>query len=329
MLIDFLISLLAIWAGIFFFGLLTCGVEYLVWKKKGFIFICFMFLHFRWDKDFYNRENPGKVKFSATRLNQFFPTLMMLASMYPLEKHRKESRIFSIVLFVITALLFAVICVITLLAPESRCYLFLKWMLAGGVGYYLTRAHTIFRSTGKLTGLQEKIAEIRDTMMKENPEPLPQIAFAYPEYAKAPLGEKAVYLGIFYRYSEIRNDLMAMAEAANGYTKLSTLTLTETGHFHVDSALFAYYSFREKNPELANKYYQHSKRAIDNDMDANGRRKLAYYAYFILGDKAQAGTYIEQGLWALGVDDPRMSRIERDLEERMLGYLKSLLENER
>ncbi|MBP5492156.1 MAG: hypothetical protein J6Y08_04865 [Clostridiales bacterium] len=268
------------------------------------------------------------MKLSVTRLNQLFPTLLMMSSAYPLEKARKGNRIVMIVMSVISAMLFFFICALTLLAPSTRCYLFLRFLLAGGVGYCLTRAHYALKQSGTPSGLQKQILEIRDVILKETPDPLPAFPFAHPEFEKASLGEKVVYLGIFYRYAEMRNDLMAMAEAAHAYEKLGTLTLTETGHTHVDGTLFVYYSFREKNPELAKKYYQHSRKAIDNDMDCNGRRKLAYYAYYILEDKALARTYLEQGLWALTVEDPRMAKLERTLEERMLGYLKSLLDNE-
>ena len=328
MLFDFLTGLIAIWAGVIFFGLLTSGIEYLFWKRKGFFFVYFTLLFFRWDKDFYDREHPGKVKFAVTRLNQVYPTLLTMSMTYPPEKAKKIHRISAVLMFILSLLLLFSGAVIAQLDLATGWDLFLRYLIGGGFVYYLTRAYYEFKIGKKATGLRAKTAAIREVMMKEDPGDLPKFPFAYPEYSKAPLGEKVIYLGIFYRYAEIRNDLMALAEAVNAYLKLGTLTLTEEGHFRVDATLFAYYSFREKNPAMANKYYQHSKKAIERDMDCNGRRKLAYYAYFILGDKAQARTYLEQGLWALGIEDPRMSRIERELEERMLGYLRGLLENE-
>ena len=325
MLLELLIGLLAIWAGMFFFGLLTCGIQYLLWKNKGFLFMNFTCLFWRWDKDFYDPDEPGRIRCSFTRLNQFFPTLLMMSKTYPMEKSRRNARISAVIYFILSLLLLGGGGVIALFAPDTPWLLFVRYALGGGFAYFLTMALYSHKSGSKPAGLVQKICEIREVMIRNDADDLPQIPFAYPEYARATLTDKVNYLGIFYRYAEVRNDLMAMAEAANAYSKLGTMTLTETGHFRVDTALFAYYSFRERKPELAKKYYEHSKKSIDRDMDSNGRRKLAYYAFYILGDRELAGTYLEQGLRALDVDDPRLSDIERDLETRMLRYLESQL----
>ena len=90
--------------------------------------------------------------------------------------------------------------------------------------------------------------------------------------------------------------------------------------------MMLYYSFRVKDPEKATFHYNRSKNDIDRDMDANGRRRLAYYAYYTLCDADAARKYVDQGLDALKVPDPLRTRYENGLEEKMLKYLKSVLD---
>ena len=323
---DLLLSILALLAGQILIGLLHCGVSYLYGKSKGACLYVFTCLFLRWERDNYNAEAPGKIRFSVTRLNQLFPTILMYSRTVSPEEVRKHQKSGLIVYGILAALFLAGGIAVAVLFPSPVWSLILKYVLGGGFLYFLNMAYFAGKAVRKATGLMAKVQEIREAMLKNDISLLPNPAFAYEEYSKAALGDKLTYLTLFYRYAEIRNDLMAMAEAANAMTKLGTATLTESGHFHLDACLFSYYSFRQKDPSLAQKYYKHSKKAIDRDSDCNGRRRLAYYAYYIQQDRELARKYLEEGIRALSVEDPRMSRIERDLEERMLLYLKSQLD---
>ena len=64
---------------------------------------------------------------------------------------------------------------------------------------------------------------------------------------------------------------------------------------------------------------------LEKDKDSNGRRRLAYYAYYIEGDREKAKKYLAEGIKALDARETVMLDVEHDLEEKMLRYLEEQL----
>ena len=95
--------------------------------------------------------------------------------------------------------------------------------------------------------------------------------------------------------------------------------------FHRDSALMMHYSYWEPDPNRAKVHYESSKGMIDNDKDSNGRRRLAYYSLFVLGDTDLAQRYLEEAISALGSSDPRVTECEKNLERKILEKLNDAL----
>lgn len=325
---GFLLIILGIILGLIGFGWIWVLFEYLYYKAKGFVLITVAGLFIRWDRDYYDKENPGKMKFSRTRLNQIYPTVLMYKKGAD-EEARKST--FHTVLAVVLAVTFAVLTLMNgygafdSMKQEVRG--FLGGLCAGAFGFFFSISYYNIKRHKKPVGLEARIWELSMSMQKaKTEEDLVAQPFDHAMYGSAALGSKIRYLCSFYRVAEMRNDLAAMSECIDEMTRLKTVGLTDMGHFYLDTVLFSYYSFRHKVPILATQFYQHSKRNIDADTDANGRRKLAYYAFYVLNDKEAAKKYVEEGLLALSVDDPRQLEIFLKFEEKMLLYLKSQLQ---
>ena len=325
---GFLLIILGIILGLIGFGWIWVLFEYLYYKAKGFVLITVAGLFIRWDRDYYDKEHPGKMKFSRTRLNQIYPTVLMYKKGAD-EEVRKST--FHTVLAVVLAVTFAVLTLMNgygafdSMKQEVRG--FLGGLCAGAFGFFFSISYYNIKRHKKPEGLEARIWELSMSMQKaKTEEDLVAQPFDHAMYGSAALGSKIRYLCSFYRVAEMRNDLTAMSECIDAMTRLKTVGLTDMGHFYLDTVLFSYYSFRHKIPQLATQFYQHSKRNIDADTDANGRRKLAYYAFYVLNDKEAAKKYVEEGLSALSVDDPRQVEIFLKFEEKMLLYLKSQLQ---
>ncbi len=325
---GFLLIILGIILGLIGFGWIWVLFEYLYYKAKGFVLITVAGLFIRWDRDYYDKENPGKMKFSRTRLNQIYPTVLMYKKGAD-EEVRKST--FHTVLAVVLAVTFAVLTLMNgygafdSMKQEVRG--FLGGLCAGAFGFFFSISYYNIKRHKKPEGLEARIWELSMSMQQaKTEEDLVAQPFDHAMFGSAALGSKIRYLCSFYRVAEMRNDLAAMSECIDEMTRLKTVGLTDMGHFYLDTVLFSYYSFRHKVPVLATQFYQHSKRNIDADTDANGRRKLAYYAFYVLNDKEAAKKYVEEGLSALSVDDPRQLEIFLKFEEKMLLYLKSQLQ---
>jgi len=325
---GFLLIILGIILGLIGFGWIWVLFEYLYYKAKGFVLITVAGLFIRWDRDYYDKENPGKMKFSRTRLNQIYPTVLMYKKGAD-EEVRKST--FHTVLAVVLAVTFAVLTLMNgygafdSMKQEVRG--FLGGLCAGAFGFFFSISYYNIKRHKKPEGLEARIWELSMSMQQaKTEEDLVAQPFDHAMFGSAALGSKIRYLCSFYRVAEMRNDLAAMSECIDEMTRLKTVGLTDMGHFYLDTVLFSYYSFRHKVPILATQFYQHSKRNIDADTDANGRRKLAYYAFYVLNDKEAAKKHVEEGLSALSVDDPRQLEIFLKFEEKMLLYLKSQLQ---
>ena len=327
---DILVFSFFMLIGISIFGLIYSVFEYLFWKSKGFQFLAFTFYFAKWYKDYYDEENPGKLKVTASsRIQQVYPYVAMFSHTYPVEKERKIVKILSIIYLILGV--FCLVLNFGLISWDRDAFYtdIFKGLIAGGFCLFFSVGYYGIKKSMTSGGLSGRIRDLEDLMRNEErllSSPMP--AFDLLEYGKAHIMQRVPYLCIYYLCAEIKNDLTALATAANAFNKLNTATLTDAGHFSVDTTMFGYYSFREKNPSMATKHYEHSKKNIDADMDCNGRRKLAYYAFFILEDRELAKTYLDQGLKALKTEDPRMLPAHRHFEERMLNYLKSQLESD-
>ena len=139
--------------------------------------------------------------------------------------------------------------------------------------------------------------------------------FAVGEFGKASILEKIDYAVRYYQLAEIKNELTAMSLCASSMERLISPGLKPDLRSRLDSELFSFYSFRCKDPQK-----------IDSAMDPSGRRKLAYYSLYILSDKEAARSFTEQGIRGLSVSDPRIFPTITENEEKMLSYIKSILE---
>lgn len=314
--------------GLLVFGWIWVLFEYLYYKAKGFILITVAGLFIRWDRDYYDKERPGKMKFSRTRLNQIYPTAFLYKKGVDASKEKSTFHtVLAIVLAVIFGVLSLLLGVIRTDSLSSEVSALLGGMCAGGFGLFFSISYYKLKRVQTPTGLDAQTWQLMMSIHQaKTEEDLAVLPFDHVLYGSAALGSKLKYLCTFYRVAEMRNDLAAMSECIDEMTRLKAVGLTDMGHFYLDNVLFSYYSFRHKVPELANQFYQHSKRNIDADTDSNGRRKLAYYAYYILNDKEAARRFVEEGLAGLTVDDPRQYEIFLKFEEKMLLYLKSQLE---
>lgn len=78
--------------------------------------------------------------------------------------------------------------------------------------------------------------------------------------------------------------------------------------------LIFYYSFFELQPVQAQQYYGANRRILDRDMDSNGRRVIAGYRAFVLGDQEGALSACREGLQhADAFPIPGQAAMETDL----------------
>ena len=173
--------------------------------------------------------------------------------------------------------------------------------------------------------LQEKLLDREHTGSYQGIDlpPLSEVMYMNPTEP-----EKLMYLDMRYRKCSFENDLFGISTCALEMGLLNDMKLAPSGRFSKNSNLMDYYAFRQKDPVKAREYYEKSEKEIEEDMDCNGRRKLAYFSYFVLKDIEKAEKCIEQGFEALTVEDPLFGEEERNYERQMLTYLKDLIEKE-
>jgi len=134
------------------------------------------------------------------------------------------------------------------------------------------------------------------------------------------------YACLGYLIGEQENNYEMIHEMADHLMKVNYTALPSFLKKRVDGKLMSFFSFRFKDPEQADFYYHRSRWDIYNDQDCNGRRRLAYYTYYVLGDVNEARDLVRQGLQATKVPDPLRTDYENALETKMLLYLKSQLD---
>ena len=326
---SFLFFIIGMILGSYLFGWLRVLFLYLIFHAKGYTCLRVAGLFIRWDKDYYDPVRPGKMKFTfSSRLNQLHPTIMMYKR--PEKGEQRKNMVLLGIDISLTAL-FMVLLLSFEFVPfdglSRNVANLLGGLCAGGFTLFFTISNLNYKASETPTGLRARTKELMESLLfAEKVEDIAIQPFDQVSYVNANLNDKLSYLVIFYRVSEIRNDLSAMAECVKVMTELKTLSLTDSGHFYLDAALFSHYSFRQKDPALASQYFSHSRKNIEADKDANGRRRLAYYCFYILGDREAARRYAVEGLNTLSVDDPRVYKMMRVFEEQMLRYLLSQLD---
>ncbi|MCM1207880.1 MAG: hypothetical protein NC309_03070 [Ruminococcus sp.] len=80
-----------------------------------------------------------------------------------------------------------------------------------------------------------------------------------------------------------------------------------------------YYSYINRNAEKAVSYFGEAEDDLKHDMDSNGRRVMAYYEYYILGQKESAIKTAMDGLKV--IDKFSICDEERKLERKLLEYI--------
>ncbi len=80
-----------------------------------------------------------------------------------------------------------------------------------------------------------------------------------------------------------------------------------------------YYSYINPNAEKAVYYFGEAEDDLKHDMDSNGRRTMAYYEYYILGQKEQAKKTAMDGLRV--IDKFSICDEEREQERKLLEYI--------
>ena len=313
--------------GFFVLGYLRALIEYLYGKLKGYTFFGLTHLFFLWKKDLYSETDPGRIRFSTCRISHLTPHV----DMFRADATEADLNNYNMVLFFIWFLCglvtgiaarnifpgdYSILANFTDGILSGLTFVFFFGILSKNVGW-----------RAKSTPLSGKTRSIRLLLQNSNlliETPMPE--FAVGEFGKASIFEKIEYAIRYYQLAEIKNELTAMSLCATSMERLITPGLKPDLRCRLDSELFSYYSFRCKDPQKAMKHYQGSRKEIDSAMDPSGRRKLAYYSLYILSDKEAARSFMEQGLRGLSVSDPRVFPTITENEERMLSYLRSVLE---
>lgn len=117
-----------------------------------------------------------------------------------------------------------------------------------------------------------------------------------------------LYLG---RYSE----LLPIVERLEG-------NLSE-GYLRAEAPIYYtiifYYAYISPNAEKAVYYFGEAEDDLKHDMDSDGRRVMAYYEYYILGQKEQAKRTAMEGLKV--IDKFSICDEEREQERKLLEYI--------
>lgn len=144
-------------------------------------------------------------------------------------------------------------------------------------------------------------------------------------YRDASEEEILLYDGIRFMQKMWQRDYETLKEIAGecdsiirhrGYDYIRVLT-------NVYYNMIFYYSYIERSPERAGRYYQVVKRDLEQDMDSNGRRVMAYYTYFCKGQPQEAMKMLQDGQRVLH----RLSKnsFEIAYEQRLLEELEDMI----
>lgn len=142
-------------------------------------------------------------------------------------------------------------------------------------------------------------------------------------YKKPTMYEKGMYY-LFYipylisvgRLEELKQPIQEMTD----HYLAREYILQETPMYYW---LIYYYSRYEVNEYYANAFYRKVSSTLENDMDSNGKRVLAYYYYGIKQDINMARKYVEEGM--AGIDKFGLSGAEREMERKLLMELDEMI----
>ena len=302
-------------------------VLYLV--SKGAELRFFHYLSFQVEKELYS-EDPKKNGHYVIKKQKYsgIPNFLVLRGKLSHEEMEKKDSFISLLIFPFALALTALMIYLTIIAGNFYLRMFLLGASVGCILYLLLHIKSVIDARSGVKTLRgytvKKTREILQTGLEEvDLPPLSELPFE-----KATDTEKLLYLNLRYVKAQIMNDLPVLAECAHEIEALNASKLLMNYRHGRNAILMDYYSFRERNALKATEFYEASKDAIENDMDCNGRRKLAYYKYYILHDVPGAKACVEQGIEALKVIDSARSEMENKFEENMLLYLKGVIENE-
>lgn len=128
-----------------------------------------------------------------------------------------------------------------------------------------------------------------------------------------------MYLLWVGRYNDLREPAYEMTLSL----KYKTYMMSDTGNYY---DLIYFYSRIEPNRELAVHFMNRMRSVLADDPDANAKRVLAYYAYFVEGDREKARFFTDQAKSL--VDVFSIPGMERELERRLVSELDEILKNE-
>ncbi|MBO4494701.1 MAG: hypothetical protein J5752_02460 [Clostridiales bacterium] len=338
MLLDCCILLLGFFVGSIIASLFYVLVACLIAKTKGWPIRSFSFLFWKWERDLYS-EGAGAGTSDAAR-GDVSGSKAGTANLPPMKVRVTKFQFFAKVQFSLIAAdkKFNLTChiVYTLVAlPIIAVFLYLHIKTSGPLESFCEAIWLSFLAIAvsewivmaRKDPAKEKLLEIMQTIRDASPEDhisLPTMEEF--ESLHPSLMIRVTFYFIGYLVGEQENNFAKIQEMADQLMKQNYSSLPSNTKIRIDSKMMSYFSFRMKDPERATFFYNRSKKDIDADMDANGRRRLAYYAYYALGDAEMARKYLDQGLEALKVPDTLRTRYENGLEEKMLKYLKSVLD---
>ena len=286
-------------------------------------------LWFRVERNLYAEGNKqGKLRVKTIKF-VFAPSLLLDLS----KVEKKRLKVLDIVISGISFILAVTMMILSFLKWRSLsdgCFRSVVWgVCAGFFGYSLMLVVAVIKAYATKNTFRAFLVEkMREKQQKGTFDgvdipPLSEVLHLNPSEP-----EKLMYLDIRYRKCSFENDLFGISTCALEMETLNDMKLTSSTRFSKNSTLMDYYAFRQKDPVKAREYYEKSKNEIEDDRDCNGRRKLAYFSYFVLKDPEKAKECIEQGFSALTVEDPMFTEEERHYERQMLTYLKDLIEQE-
>lgn len=128
-----------------------------------------------------------------------------------------------------------------------------------------------------------------------------------------------MYLLWVGRYNDLREPAYDMTSSLN----YKSYIMSDTGNYY---DLIYFYSRIEPNRELAVHFMNRMRSVFADDPDANAKRVLAYYAYFVEGDREKARFFTDQAKSL--VDVFSIPGMERELERRLVSELDEILKNE-
>ena len=128
-----------------------------------------------------------------------------------------------------------------------------------------------------------------------------------------------MYLLWVGRYNDLREPAYDMTSSL----KYKSYIMSDTGNYY---DLIYLYSRIEPNRELAVHFMNRMRSVLADDPDANAKRVLAYYAYFVEGDREKARFFTDQAKSL--VDVFSIPGMERELERRLVSELDEILKNE-